>query len=96
MTDETIHPALELNDTVHQRVRLAILTVLSEATEVTFAALRDGVEVTDPCLPVIAGGAEHGLRVCLGATPNTAVLEDGLRRLARALGDSADRALGMV
>jgi DNA-binding transcriptional MocR family regulator len=66
------------------------------AERVAARALRDGVEVTDPCLPVIAGGAEHGLRVCLGAAPSTAVLQDGLRRLARALGDSADRALGMV
>jgi DNA-binding transcriptional MocR family regulator len=66
------------------------------AERVAARALRDGVEVTDPCLPVIAGGHEHGLRVCLGATPSTAALQDGLHRLARALGDSADRALGMV
>jgi len=66
------------------------------AERVAARALRDGVEVTDPCLPVIAGGHEHGLRVCLGAAPNMAVLEDGLRRLTRALGDTADRALGMV
>ena len=66
------------------------------AERVAARALRDGVEVTDPCLPVIAGGHEHGLRVCLGVAPSTAVLQDGLRRLARALGDTADRALGMV
>jgi DNA-binding MarR family transcriptional regulator len=41
------HPALALNDTVHQRVRLAILTVLSETKECTFSALRDELGLTD-------------------------------------------------
>src|SRR3979409_190628 len=40
------HPALALNDTVHQRVRLAILTVLSEAQECKFATLRDELGLT--------------------------------------------------
>ena len=48
MSDERdAHPALALNDTVHQRVRLAILTVLSESKECTFATLRDGLGLTD-------------------------------------------------
>jgi DNA-binding MarR family transcriptional regulator len=40
------HPAVGLNETVHQRVRLGILTVLSEA-ECTFTALRDQLGLTD-------------------------------------------------
>jgi DNA-binding MarR family transcriptional regulator len=48
MTDQDpSHPALALNDTVHQRVRLAILTVLSEAQECKFATLRDELGLTD-------------------------------------------------
>src|SRR5262249_3698248 len=41
------HPPLALNDTVHQRVRLAILTVLSESQECRFATLRDELGLTD-------------------------------------------------
>jgi DNA-binding MarR family transcriptional regulator len=48
MTDQDpSHPALALNDTVHQRVRLAILTVLSETQECKFATLRDELGLTD-------------------------------------------------
>ena len=48
MTDETpSHPALALNDTVHQRVRLAILAVLSETPECKFSTLRDELNLTD-------------------------------------------------
>ena len=41
----TDHPALGLDETVHQRVRLGILTVLSEA-EATFTALRDQLSLS--------------------------------------------------
>nr|WP_089008047.1 transcriptional regulator [Micromonospora viridifaciens] len=41
------HPALALNDVVHQRVRLAILTVLSETQECKFSTLRDELKLTD-------------------------------------------------
>jgi DNA-binding MarR family transcriptional regulator len=41
------HPALRLDDTVHQRVRLGILAVLSEARRADFAFLRDALELTD-------------------------------------------------
>lgn len=48
MTDQTPpHPALALNDTVHQRVRLAILVVLSETPECRFSTLRDELGLTD-------------------------------------------------
>ena len=41
------HPAQQLDDTVHQRVRLGILAVLSEARRADFAYLRDVLELTD-------------------------------------------------
>jgi DNA-binding MarR family transcriptional regulator len=43
----TIHPAQRLDDTVHQRVRLGILAVLSEASRADFGYLRDALELTD-------------------------------------------------
>lgn len=46
MPDEP-HPSLALNETVHQRVRLGILAVLSETTDCTFATLRDELDLTD-------------------------------------------------
>jgi DNA-binding MarR family transcriptional regulator len=41
------HPALQLDDTVHQRVRLGILAVLSEARRADFAYLKDALGLTD-------------------------------------------------
>jgi DNA-binding MarR family transcriptional regulator len=41
------HPSADLDDVVHQRVRLGILAVLSESSECTFAALRDQLGLTD-------------------------------------------------
>jgi DNA-binding MarR family transcriptional regulator len=41
------HPALRLDDTVHQRVRLGILAVLSEARRADFSYLREALELTD-------------------------------------------------
>ncbi|WP_327025420.1 winged helix-turn-helix domain-containing protein [Micromonospora sp. NBC_01739] len=46
-TGSAPHPATALDDVVHQRVRLGILTVLSEATECRFATLRDELGLTD-------------------------------------------------
>lgn len=59
-------------------------------------ALTRGVEVTPAAAPQIAGSDTHGLRVCLGAAPNRAVLVQGLTALARAMIDGADDGLGMV
>ncbi|MEX0757687.1 MAG: transcriptional regulator [Acidimicrobiia bacterium] len=42
-----IHPASDLDEVVHQRVRLGILAVLAEADRVEFTYLRDRLEVTD-------------------------------------------------
>ena len=42
----TGHPANGLDDTVHQRVRLGILTIVHEARRVEFSYLRNNLEVT--------------------------------------------------
>jgi DNA-binding MarR family transcriptional regulator len=42
----TAHPANGLDDTVHQRVRLGILTIAHEAQQVEFGYLRDNLQVT--------------------------------------------------
>jgi DNA-binding MarR family transcriptional regulator len=44
MTDT--HPVLGLNDVVHQRVRLGILTIAHEARRVEFGYLRTQLELT--------------------------------------------------
>ncbi|MDQ3610741.1 MAG: transcriptional regulator [Actinomycetota bacterium] len=41
------HPTSGLDDTVHQRVRLGILAVLTEGRRADFAYLRDTLELTD-------------------------------------------------
>ena len=42
----TGHPANGLDDVVHQRVRLGILTVAHEARQVEFGYLRESLELT--------------------------------------------------
>ena len=42
----TSHPANGLNDTVHQRVRLGILTIAHEARRVDFGYLRTNLDLT--------------------------------------------------
>ena len=41
------HPALQLDDVVHQRVRLGILAVLAEAKRADFGFLRDALDLSD-------------------------------------------------
>jgi DNA-binding MarR family transcriptional regulator len=41
------HPSLKLDDTVHQRVRLGILAVLSEAEKADFSYFRDALDLSD-------------------------------------------------
>ena len=41
------HPTNGLDDTVHQRVRLGILTVLTESRRADFGYLREALELTD-------------------------------------------------
>jgi len=40
------HPVVELNDTVHQRHRLGILTITSRAPQADFGFLRDALQLT--------------------------------------------------
>lgn len=47
MTEPERHPTAGLDEIVHQRVRLGILAVLAEATECSFGAVRDTLELTD-------------------------------------------------
>ena len=47
MPENELHPAADLNETVHQRVRLGILAILSEADRATFTYLRESLDVTD-------------------------------------------------
>jgi hypothetical protein len=42
----TGHPANGLDDVVHQRVRLGILTIAHEARQVEFGYLRESLELT--------------------------------------------------
>jgi DNA-binding MarR family transcriptional regulator len=46
MTEAVEHPATGLDDVVHQRVRLGILTIAREAGRVEFGFLRDQLELT--------------------------------------------------
>jgi DNA-binding MarR family transcriptional regulator len=41
------HPAADLDETVHQRVRLGILAILSEADRASFTYLREALAVSD-------------------------------------------------
>lgn len=43
----TEHPSAALDDVVHQRVRLGILTILAQTSEADFTYLRDTLGVTD-------------------------------------------------
>jgi DNA-binding MarR family transcriptional regulator len=56
----TGHPANGLDDTVHQRVRLGILTIAHEARRVEFSYLRKNLELT-------AGNLSQHLGVLEGA-----------------------------
>ncbi|MFJ6849313.1 winged helix-turn-helix domain-containing protein [Streptomyces sp. NPDC091271] len=44
---EGLHPTQSLDDTVHQRVRLGILTIAREADRVEFGFLKQQLAVTD-------------------------------------------------
>jgi len=54
------HPTNELDDVVHQRVRLGLLAVLVEARRADFTYLRDSLELTD-------GNLSRHLQVLEGA-----------------------------
>lgn len=46
-SQEPEHPVLALDETVHQRIRLGILTVLAETAECAFTVLRDQLQLSD-------------------------------------------------
>ncbi|MFI1073959.1 transcriptional regulator [Streptomyces puniciscabiei] len=45
--EEALHPTQALDDTVHQRVRLGILTIAREADRVEFSFMKKQLAVTD-------------------------------------------------
>lgn len=64
-----------------------------EAERVAGRALRDGVAVTPPAAPIVDGRLVSGLRLCLGAAPDRAILRRALRIVAAALAASPERRL---
>ncbi|BCJ41194.1 transcriptional regulator [Actinoplanes ianthinogenes] len=47
MSEALPHPAVGLDDVIHQRVRLGVLVMLAEIPEVAFATLRTELRLTD-------------------------------------------------
>jgi DNA-binding MarR family transcriptional regulator len=47
MSETSPHPAVELDDVIHQRVRLGVLVMLAEIPECAFSTLRDELRLTD-------------------------------------------------
>jgi DNA-binding MarR family transcriptional regulator len=45
--EESPHPAVGLDDVIHQRVRLGVLVMLAEIPECAFSTLRDELRLTD-------------------------------------------------
>ena len=91
----------EIDSVRADRARLSAALIdttakVQDAERAAARALRDGVEVTVPSAPFIPGGHEYGLRVCLGAAPSLALLEQGLRTLNTAVSERTDRAAGVV
>lgn len=86
------HPALGFDDVVHQRTRLGILAVLTEATEADFTYLRKVLDLTDGNLgrhlEILAGaGLIHVNKGYHGRRPRTwaTITAEGRRALRREL-----------
>jgi DNA-binding MarR family transcriptional regulator len=47
VSETTPHPAAELDDVIHQRVRLGVLVMLAEIPECAFSTVRDELRLTD-------------------------------------------------
>ena len=62
------HPVLELQDTVHQRVRLGLLAVLTEAHRADFVYLRETLALTDGNLARHLGVLEQAGYIALEKT----------------------------
>ncbi len=98
MTAEDRHPTAELDDTVHQRARLGILTILDESDRADFGYLKRVLGLTDGNLgrhlEVLTGqGLVTSEKVFEGRRPRTwvAITAQGRRALASEI--SALRAL---
>ena len=95
------HPSTELNEVVHQRARLGILTVLNEVPKADFAALKRTLELTDGNLSRHLAVLEDAGYVKIdktyeGRKPKTwvAVTAAGRRELKREV-DALRRLLGL-
>lgn len=84
MARELLGPAME---TVYAETAPHIWLPMSEldAERLAGRALRGGAEVTPPSAPVVEAGHESGVRICLGAVSDRAVLRRGLEIVAGAL-----------
>ena len=79
VADEQPHPTSELNDLVHQKARLGILTVLAETERADFTYLKTLLQLTDGNLgrhiDVLAGsGLVHVEKGYAGRRPRTWVI----------------------
>lgn len=83
------YPTVELEDLVHQRVRLGVLAVLAEADRAEFTYLRDMLEVTDGNLARHLQALEQA-----GYLTLTKSVEHGRRRTWASATNSGRRALG--
>lgn len=54
------HPSSEIDDLIHQRVRLGILSILSKAGEVEFTRIREELNATDGNLSRHLAALEEG------------------------------------
>jgi DNA-binding MarR family transcriptional regulator len=98
LTEEDRHPTAELDDTVHQRARLGILTILNESDRADFGYLKRVLGLTDGNLgrhlEVLADqGLVTSEKVFEGRRPRTwaTITTEGRRALAAEI--SALRAL---
>ncbi|HXQ11542.1 MAG TPA: PLP-dependent aminotransferase family protein [Caulobacteraceae bacterium] len=67
-----------------------------EAERAAARALREHVQVTPPSALTAPGCSEFGLRLCLGAAPSLAVLQEALGIVARILAETEEPALEVV
>lgn len=67
-----------------------------KAERVAGAAMRGGVVVTPPSAPIVDAKEISGLRLCIGAPPDLAALERGLKVVASALTAGSERLSNVV
>ncbi len=67
-----------------------------DAERVARRTLRDGVRVTPPSAPMVGDTAETGVRICLGAATDLAVLEKALLSVRAALSGEIGAGMGDI